>query len=459
MNMECETWIKVYITKQQFDIILSKYELVRQTLIYYLKDGVRISNNKVQRKVCIKYKKILLYLKLYNKLIPVTRSVNEELKTSIESFEYESIICRYILEEDTTFRFALEEIFKDNEVWFAITSELEYDDVKFASISKKEDEFLNRISKYEWIWQNIEIDKMTYKVIDLLSTPSRRFLSIRDHFNKCIQHVKCKLKYNGYRGKICYNGSVLLYVDDLNNIETAECKELIDKQFENVAFQIEICKDINSIIITDVLCCTVNNKRHTMDPLNVLCYFDCIRNLFDNATITVAGSKFKLILQSEQKNAVLSNFSYKHNCIDGLLLISEYNEYKLKYPTIDCIYKKARNALYTRDDVSVDVDLNKHPNINYVDEGIYEVEIRYINYIDTNQDVNHTNIINIPYDNTDNINYEYSIIRYRIDRSYANSNEEVKDAIKDSFYIYKLHEYFKSALLVKCNTGVSNMKL
>ncbi|QLI62453.1 LEF-4 [Dikerogammarus haemobaphes nudivirus] len=356
IQLEYESSTVIPISRRVFDTLLNESTIVTDYSIFYFKNGVRKTNDKIQLKTTLRRLNVMQIVNYKDRFtfLPIVRSSAQEIPALIPQQKYEisTVIKRFVVHQEDykeyKIRIALE--YRSTEIVGSthhITAEVEYDDAVFhyhEAIKPVETIlFKTLMSKFGDVIIKIPTNEIfTYKNMEnIFNVPSRVFSSFSNGYS--ISKIEVKTyKWDGYKGRFFIQNKQMYFCDDLHNMSCGVCPEL--EEFENIFFQVEIIE--NNLIITDVLGGYIGNETtaknlYMPEPLDVLLFFHNLRlkcmkmNIvepfsLDLKDLAVFSVRTQFHLQNNSPTAKSLNLPH-----DGYLITTPNRIYKFKIPTLD----------------------------------------------------------------------------------------------------------------------------
>ncbi|UBZ25671.1 LEF-4 [Carcinus maenas nudivirus] len=390
---EYETSINMQISKTIYSKLLNDSNIEESYLIIYFSDNIRMSKDRVESKIiqkCKAFMKIIYYNDdVY--MIPYTRTESIECSSALpnlqeaKTFIHRKIINKFKLSGKYDMRIALEERCDSQGSSYALTSEVEYNqlDFRYYAYNKAiEDEFFaNFVDVCMYYIEDIKLtDIFKFDPNNIMNYGSRVFQPLNSTYTTP-QKEKFVHKFDGYKCKIGIRKGVVIFYDAKHNYRSGYCTAL--NKFENVVFQAEILGD--SLVIVDILGGFKNNNRknlHMPQPLEVLEFFkwfrDCelprlsLKEPFD-LVLTNQGHQKKIFKVYTQYEVDPTNITPTQFPTDGYIIFERGNLHKYKIPTIDvvveCGYLKVSgklqpitDQLFTKLDENVVYEVQQKPD-------------------------------------------------------------------------------------------------
>lgn len=352
MQLTTENEISIKIQLKKFKMPDYMDDVRRQTLILYYDNGMRISDGKQQLKCCLSKHNVLKILDGDFLPCSITKATEECKNYDLFKHNLNVIITRFILYEDENKqRISID--FQNHTYYLNGESE----DVSRAGEFYKL--YMYYYNKFKEYIDDNYYDKFEIQKFD--SIPSRKLEIFK--IGDVAEYVYLKYKYDGYKGKFVANENGVYYFDSIGVITKINLPDIFHK-YKNIIFQVEMIENTNGVnymIITDIIGLYINKQLYSTTPTDVLNFLNEL-HIPEGFIVHVNQLSFMLRKQHVYSEGPITRF-------DGYIMVTEQNEYKVKFPTIDLHLQN--NFFYAYDTNGKQYQVSDYKYL--YQDGIYEV--------------------------------------------------------------------------------------
>lgn len=326
ISPEWETTISINSNECDFLTVLANknHEI---DLIFLLKDGLRLANRMVQKKVIVSSRKLLTYYK--GNWIPLERTTaTEENVFPPTTIIVEKCIHRVIVYKKNGIRVSYNKEISTHGEKYNIEYEVEYPaNTEYKLILREERRLMKLFIKHG---NFVQRDIMTR--IDMFSCVMSK-VQMWHCFDSKSYYIWA-FKWNGVKAKMLItdklqeDGSLITYIwSDASNIRNKMSIGTNIKHLINICCAVEIMED--RIVIIEAIGTMVNKTIYTTEPIANASFLKHLDKLLTNDAYV---GKKPLIVQKFYPPPLPKNYGPEH---DGFIIIQNDLIIKWKIPTVD----------------------------------------------------------------------------------------------------------------------------